>query len=278
MKLSIITVNLNNRDGLQKTIDSVVSQTFKDFEWIIIDGGSTDGSKELIEQYADHFTYWVSEPDKGIYNAMNKGIRVAKGNYLQFLNSGDWLYNNTILEKCFSHEFRADIIYGDILFCNGQKLERHCYPEQLSIRFFYNLSLGHPSSFIKRELIQEELYDENLKLVSDWKFFLIQALKNKKFEHIDEAISCFDTFGVSSTNEKLIEKERESVLENELNPMISSDCVTINEMESLLGNPHVKKTIKFGGGKKIYHRLITANLYLIELLDKLPWKREKSQS
>ncbi len=89
MKLSIITVNLNNKDGLQKTIDSVISQTFKDFEWIVIDGGSTDGSKELIEKYSDYISYWVSEPDKGIYNAMNKGIKVAKGDYLEFLNSGD---------------------------------------------------------------------------------------------------------------------------------------------------------------------------------------------
>ena len=79
MKLSIITVNYNNREGLQRTIDSVVSQTFRDFEWIVIDGGSTDGSKELIKQYADHFSYWVSEPDKGIYNAMNKGILKATG-------------------------------------------------------------------------------------------------------------------------------------------------------------------------------------------------------
>ena len=95
MKLSIITINLNNREGLQKTIESVISQTFRDFEWIVIDGGSTDGSAELIKQYAAHFAYWVSESDKGIYNAMNKGIRQAKGEWLQFLNSGDQLYEET---------------------------------------------------------------------------------------------------------------------------------------------------------------------------------------
>ena len=82
MKLSIITINYNNRDGLQKTIESVVSQSFKDFEWIVIDGGSNDGSRELIERYAESISYWVSEPDNGIYNAMNKGIRVSKGDYL----------------------------------------------------------------------------------------------------------------------------------------------------------------------------------------------------
>ena len=114
MTLSIITVNLNNRDGLLRTIESVISQTFKDFEWIVIDGGSTDGSKELIEQYADHFAYWVSEPDTGIYNAMNKGIKMAKGEYMQFLNSGDFLRSSTILYDVFSIMPKADIIYGNI--------------------------------------------------------------------------------------------------------------------------------------------------------------------
>ena len=143
MKLSIITINLNNRDGLQKTIDSVVSQTFRDFEWIVIDGGSTDGSKELIEQYADHFSYWVSEPDKGIYNAMNKGIKVAKGEYLQFLNSGDWLVDEKALERCFWHESKADIAYGDLWFCNGEEKERYKYPNKLTLKYLYDFSLGH---------------------------------------------------------------------------------------------------------------------------------------
>ena len=90
MKLSIITVNLNNLEGLKKTYESVVSQTFTDYEWLVIDGGSTDGSREFIEQHQDKFAYWCSEPDKGIYNAMNKGIVRAKGEYLNFMNSGDY--------------------------------------------------------------------------------------------------------------------------------------------------------------------------------------------
>ena len=109
MKLSIITINYNNLAGLQKTIESVVSQTFRDFEWIVIDGGSVDGSRELIERYANSFSYWVSEPDKGIYNAMNKGIVVAKGDYLLFLNSGDWLCDEMALERSFSHHPTKDI-------------------------------------------------------------------------------------------------------------------------------------------------------------------------
>ena len=97
MKLSIITINYNNCDGLQKTIDSVIAQTWRDFEWIVIDGGSTDGSKELLEQYKEHFSYWCSEPDKGIYNAMNKGIAKANGDYLNFMNSGDAFYEKMMI-------------------------------------------------------------------------------------------------------------------------------------------------------------------------------------
>ena len=112
MKLSIITINFNNCEGLQKTIESVVSQSFKDFEWIVIDGGSTDGSRELLEQYADHITYWVSELDKGVYNAMNKGIKVAKGEYVNFMNSGDVYASASILEDVFSTSHTADVLYG----------------------------------------------------------------------------------------------------------------------------------------------------------------------
>ena len=119
MPLSIITVNLNNLKGLRKTIDSIISQTWRDFEWIIIDGGSTDGSRELIEQYQEHFAYWCSEPDKGVYNAMNKGIAKAKGVYLNFMNSGDVFYSNDTLERVFESSPCADMVYGDCITDNN---------------------------------------------------------------------------------------------------------------------------------------------------------------
>ena len=116
MKLSIITINYNNCAGLKKTIDSVVAQTYRDFEWIVIDGGSTDGSRALIEQNASHLSYWVSEPDHGVYHAMNKGLDAAQGEYLLFLNSGDWLVAADTLEKCQLDSTSADVLYGDSLF------------------------------------------------------------------------------------------------------------------------------------------------------------------
>ena len=141
MKLSIITVNLNNRIGLERTINSVVSQTFKDFEWIVIDGGSTDGSKELITQYANHFAYWVSEPDKGIYNAMNKGIKVAKGEYLLFLNSGDWIIDERVAQDFIETSISADIISGDVCLVydeNTMPIKKSPSPEDVGFDYFFH--------------------------------------------------------------------------------------------------------------------------------------------
>src|SRR4051812_11860469 len=112
-KISIITINYNDKEGLRSTIDSVITQSFRDFEFLVIDGNSSDGGKEVLEEYKSHIDYCVSEPDTGVYNAMNKGIRAATGDYLLFLNSGDVLYNNDILARV-DMEIRNDfgIYYG----------------------------------------------------------------------------------------------------------------------------------------------------------------------
>lgn len=274
MKLSIITINFNNRDGLQRTIDSVASQTFKDFEWIVIDGGSTDGSRELIEQYADHFAYWVSEPDKGIYNAMNKGIKVAKGEYLQFLNSGDWLCNDTTLENCFSSSFSGDIVYGNLFFYEDNSCQKYIYPDKLTLHFLYNLSLGHCASFIKKELLKDNPYNENYKIVSDWEFFLKQALNNRSFNHINVDIAFFDTNGISSNHHQLVSEERDSVIKKLLPEMLIQDYTIMNEMELKLESKRVKK-ILFYSQRGFYRKIITGCLSFIDFLDKVfPYKKK----
>lgn len=120
MKLSIITINRNNCAGLSRTMDSVIRQTCKDFEWILIDGASTDGSVDLIRQNKQHITYWVSEPDKGIYNAMNKGLQQAHGEYCLFLNSGDWLAQNSTIAEVLPI-LSGDIFVARSLYHNGQR-------------------------------------------------------------------------------------------------------------------------------------------------------------
>lgn len=278
MKLSIITVNLNNRDGLQKTIDSVVSQTFRDFEWIVIDGGSTDGSKELIEQYADHVAYWVSEPDKGIYNAMNKGIKVAKGDYLQFLNSGDWLCDEKALERFFSHGFTADVAYGNLYLSGEDGLEELCYSDILSLKFFLKQTLCHNATFIKRVLLLENLYDENLKIVSDWKFFLIQLLNNKDFQYINEFVIVYDMSGISSVNGELAVREMTDIVAVTIPKAMLQDFKRMDEMEELLSKDHVRKVLEFGRKKKIYHKMITGCLEFISYVDKVFCSRTRKTS
>ena len=152
--ISIITVNLNDVEGLKRTMTSVFEQTYKEYEYIVIDGGSTDGSKEYIESHSDKIDTWVSEKDSGIYNAMNKGIKVATGEYFLFLNSGDWLHKVNILEitaPVFSNNY--SIYYGNVeRIYNGNKKKIKTYPSQLSFSFFIDSALAHQAVFIKRSL------------------------------------------------------------------------------------------------------------------------------
>lgn len=210
-KLSIITINYNNRDGLRKTIESVVNQTWQDFEYIIIDGGSTDGSVEVIKEFADHIDYWVSEPDKGIYNAMNKGVAVAKGKYCQFLNSGDTL-SDTNVAKCIVSELDGKAIY----FARTRFMdtfETITIPQQITMRTLYKRSLPHPSSYIQRQLLLKIPYDETLRIVSDWKFW-IQAiiLENCSYDILDLIAVDFDTNGISAKQKNIALTERDVVL------------------------------------------------------------------
>lgn len=211
MRLSIITINYNNRVGLQKTIDSIVNQTWRDFEWIVIDGGSTDGSKELIEKYQDYITYWCSEPDRGIYNAMNKGIAKAKGEYLNFMNSGDCFYSSNTLEQVFHIGRNDDILYGDMI-CMYQDGSNHIwsYPQKLSLHYLIAGYLGHPASFIKTPLLKDKGYREDYKIVSDWQKYLEWYKQGKTYFHTGIIIANFDTPGTSA-DAVLCNQERQKV-------------------------------------------------------------------
>ena len=201
-KLSVITINLNNKRGLDKTIKSVTNQTFADYEYIIIDGGSTDGSIEIINRFQNKLSYLVSEPDKGIYNAMNKGIKAAKGEYCLFLNSGDTLINNKTLEKLFEYNYTEDILFGDMYF--NKTLQK--YPDHISFRYLINRSLGHGSTIVKRKLFtQYGFFDESLKIVADWEFFVrCIIMKSCNYRHLENLpISRFNMDGVSSSPKHL---------------------------------------------------------------------------
>lgn len=211
MKISVVTINYNNKTGLSKTLDSIINQSYKTFEFIVIDGGSEDGSKELLLQNSNVITYWVSEPDHGIYHAMNKGIMKAKGDYCIFMNSGDSFYDLNVLENVVPFLDGTDVIYGNTEYTDGKI--RYSANEPPYLSFFIVNSFSHQSTFIRTELLKKYLYDESLKIVADWKFFLqTLILNNGSFKAIDLKISLYDANGISSTNKVLYEKERKQVL------------------------------------------------------------------
>lgn len=235
-KISVITVNYNDKQGLKKTIESVVNQCLKEFEFIIVDGGSTDGGKELIESYKDKIDYWVSEPDNGIYNAMNKGIKVAKGEFVIFMNSGDTFANSEILQKVENelvNEF--DIYYGDYNRVKTNSVRKKTYPEKLSFSFFYTGSLSHQSTFIRRKLFDDIfLYNEEYKIASDWEFFVYAiCYKNIPYKYLKMTISDFDFSGISSVDKfkHIAQAERIMTLEKYF-PLFMDDYLLVSQYKS----------------------------------------------
>lgn len=220
MKLSIITVNYNDAEGLERTIKSVISQTFHDYEFIIIDGGSTDGSVNVINQYESYIDYWVSEPDGGIYPGMNKGLRQAKGEYLNFMNGGDCFHSEDVVEKVLALGSDADIITGTH-FDNGL---RNVGKDGVTMLDLYKWAIDHQASFIKRDVALRHPYDEKYRIASDWKFF-IEALifDNCSFFYTDTIVVDVDMKGISNTNFELDRKEREEVLKELFPPRVLDD-------------------------------------------------------
>lgn len=252
MKLSIVTINYNNAEGLRKTLSSVAAQTYHDIEHIIVDGGSTDDSVDVIKEYARGVeetrelvnegirVIWSSERDKGIYNAMNKGIRKATGDYIQILNSGDLLAAPDVTERMVLkldelmkervNGGSVTILYGNMVkkdYTTGKTLGKSGVVEY-SLRNYYSSTMNHDCCYIRRDMFDKYgLYDENLKIVSDWKWFL-QAigLGNVKPKYVDIDVTIFDASGVSETNLELRNKERRQVLEELLPPAVLADYDT----------------------------------------------------
>lgn len=222
MKLSIITINYNNAEGLKKTLESVAVQTYTDFEYIIVDGASTDGSVDIIREYENqlHITHstihllWSSEKDNGIYDAMNRGIRKAKGEYLLFLNSGDYLVDESVVGRIVPEFGKADIIQGNVFLDNvGGELRRGYGKSDLSFIEVYEGKFLHQATFFSGSLFEEYgMYDETVKLGGDTFFYLkALGLGSASFLYIDQMISVFMSNGLSSSKEgywyEVIKKE-----------------------------------------------------------------------
>lgn len=218
MKLSIITINYNDATGLERTINSIVPKKNSDVELIIIDGASIDTSIDVIHHYKHNFDYWVSEHDKGIYNAMNKGITQAKGEYLMFVNSGDTLMPQADFKQILNKINNEDIIYHNIEIVGEESAFIKKYPSHLDFKYFAEDSLPHLGTLIKKELFERYgLYKEDFKIVSDWAFFMDCILIHKcSYRYIDDCFASFYAGGISSLPHnfgKLIDERDQHIAE-----------------------------------------------------------------
>lgn len=217
--LSIITVCFNEAARIALTCESIVNQTFQDFEWIVIDGGSTDGTLDILKKYEQRMNYFVSEPDRGIYHAMNKGIAQAHGAYLLFLNGGDYLYQSDVLEKVLvlRNDLKKDIYYGGLLLEKDGRFEEHFLNIKHPYRLLLKKAFPHQAMFIHRRLFEiYGLYDESLRISGDTEFFLRIFVKHYKEHHTIEQlpliISVYENVqGKSSQLTALRRQENEAV-------------------------------------------------------------------
>lgn len=259
MTLSIITINRNNAAGLEKTMQSVAAQNIKELEYIVIDGASTDGSVEVIKKYESRFAHlkWVSEPDTGIYNAMNKGLRMASGDYIQILNSGDSLAAPDVTErmlKALEEKGASSILYGNMVKCfpNGRKMVDKCFAgQEITMLGMFTGTLNHDPAIIRRDLFEKYgYYDENLKIVSDWKWYL-QAiiLGSEKPQYVDIDVTLFDMTGISETNKELDKAERKQVLDQLFPKTVLADyerfAFPIDQIKRLQRHPWAYKMVWF---------------------------------
>lgn len=201
MKISVITVNYNNNEGLKKTINSVIRQQYDDYEFVIVDGNSTDGSKDTLSSLGESVTY-ISERDSGIYEAMNKGVRLAKGEYCIFMNSGDEFKDDYVLCN-ISNELKYDIVVGIGQWGETDKMIYPPEEQELSVHFFIKSALHHQSAFIKRLLLLRFPYDETYKIASDTIFFFKSLIvENCSYKKTNVIISKAEPAGVSCNLDK----------------------------------------------------------------------------
>ena len=208
IKISIVTIVYNGESYVERTIKSVIYQTYKNIEYILIDGASTDGTMKIVECNREYFHTIISEPDKGIYNAMNKGLRLASGDYVIFMNAGDRLASDDVLEKVVAsvgnESQLPDLIYGNYREMGESALEKviPCYSHE---RAWYGMFASHQSIFYRLGILRDNniTFDETYKVAADYKLTLQTVITGKKFLKLPFCISAFDVSGVSCKNQDL---------------------------------------------------------------------------
>lgn len=230
MQLSIITITYNNLAGLQRTLASVVSQTWHDWELIVVDGGSSDGTQAWLNELHMPAIRWISETDKGVYDAQNKGIRMATGNYCFFLNAGDIFCSNDVLQRMFADNPVADILYGNelVVDASGKRVGYCKGVEQPAFLDLYLSCMKHQATFIRREMFERYgCYDDTLRIVSDFDwFFRVIAFHNEvTLLYRDVDISLFENTGISYHAPGLCAAERQVVLDRYMSRRMQEDYI-----------------------------------------------------
>lgn len=260
-KISIITVNFNNLNGLKKTIQSVKKQSYTNYEYIIIDGGSTDGSKKYIEKEQNMISYWISEKDNGIYDGMNKGITHATGEYLLFLNSGDYFVSSETLYKVFnSQNYTEDLIIGRQYYINKKGKKSTCHmikKEDIDDTYFWSNTLPHQATFIRRDLFSRiGRYEQNYKIIADWVFWYKSIIKNHASYKISNIfISYMEQEGISS-NIQNCRNEMIDFLQKEKSQL------NYNDWTNIINNTQDAYTYKRLTRNKISRYILKIILYL----------------
>ncbi len=207
--ITVITIVFNNVLCIENTIKSVLSQTYKEIEYIVIDGASTDGTLTIIEKYSDSIKMVISEPDNGIYNAMNKGIRLATGDWILFINSGDSLFSIDSIENLVKTiiEETPDVLYGNVNFVYSEREERMESDDDLS-SFKKYMPIFHPATLVKSDLLKDTLFDESYRVAADYKFFYNLYRSGAVFQKAKICVSNFEAEdGISNNNIILAMKE-----------------------------------------------------------------------
>lgn len=204
--ISIITVVYNGEKYLEQTINSVINQTYKNIEYLIIDGGSTDGTIDIIKKYENHISYWISEPDKGLYDAMNKGILKAKGELIGMINSDDWYEHKTVelMANAYMKNPSKSIFHADRYDIdeNGNKKIKRFNPSVFKFKY-YGMTYNHPSMFITKNEYNIHLYDTKLRSLSDNQFVLEAFLRDSStLFYINEVVVNYRLDGISSSLSK----------------------------------------------------------------------------
>lgn len=266
MTVSIITINYNNLSGLKKTYESVVSQKYNDYEWILIDGGSTDGSADFIQEHSERFAFWCSEPDNGVYHAMNKGIALSKGDYLCFMNTGDCFASSDVLRSVFGNDLWGDVVYGDwIRVYPDREVFIQAPKKALEATLFFE-NICHQAMFIKSGELKRNGYDERIKIFADWRRWIDMVLDGRRFQYIPYIICKYEAeSGISEKQSSQNKLDMDMVRGNVPNA-ISEIYRQMDRLFVYESSPLLKDTYGLMHEGRVFYHLIRINLSILKVI------------